>query len=338
MSLRHSMLPKVAACACYQPSGGSSPAAQRGTNMDAAYRAAISGNIALLDQLADAEKQAVQWAIETTLAYCVDTNVIVDEEQLKVKTSGMDHVGTEDARIPKIQMSLDLKTGQIRNYMEQMAAYALGNMETYFVDKWTCILLFCDSQTQIVHEFTHDEAKAIVAAVISAYNDPNKQPTPCEYCGWCLVRNTCPAIVKPTSDSLAVVEKVETSLEQLREQVTSNPEQLGHFLKMANIFKKELWDYAKDKAKDLMAQGVDVAGWKISTTKGSEYFTAEAIAEAAETTGASINDIIDLFGGEIDGKTFRAWADKRGYTPSSLEAKTKQGTTRMTETKPKRIK
>jgi hypothetical protein len=306
--------------------------------MDEAFRAAISGNIALLDGLADAEKKAVQWAIETTLAYCVNADVIVDEEQLKVKTSGIDHVGTEDARIPKIKMSLDLKTGQIRNYMEQMAAYALGNMEAYFVDNWTCILLFCDSQTQIVHDFTHDEAKAIVGAVISAYNDPNKRPTPCDYCGWCALRNTCPAIVKPASDSLAVVESVETSLDQLREQVASSPERLGQFLKMANIFKKELWDFAKDKAKDLMSQGVEVDGWKIGTTKGSEYFTAEAIAEAAETTGASINDIIDLFGGEIDGKTFRQWADKRGYTPSSLDAKFKQGTVRMTETKIKTLK
>jgi hypothetical protein len=306
--------------------------------MDAAYRAALSGNIALLDQLDDADKKSVQWAIETTLAYALDEKLIVDEDSLKVKTSGIEHIGTEDARIPRMFMTLDLKTGQIRNYMEQMAAYALGNMETYFVDKWTCVLLFCDSQTQIVHEFTHDEAKAIVTAVISSYNDPNKKPTACEYCSWCLVRNTCPVVVGPASDSLAVVEKVETSIDQLREQVTSSPERLGQFLKMANVFKKELWDYAKDKAKDLMAQGVEVSGWKVSTTKGSEYFTAEAIAEAAETTKASINDIIDLFGGEIDGKTFREWADKRGYTPSSLDAKLKQGTTRMTEIKPKRIK
>ena len=145
MSLRHSMLPKVAACACYQPSGGSSPAAQRGTKMDEAYRAAISGNIALLDQLSDSEKQAVQWAIENTIKYSLSdwfgpykAEIIIDEKKLKVKTSGMDHVGTEDARIPDKHLSLDLKTGQIRNYKEQMAAYALGNMETYFLQRIDC--------------------------------------------------------------------------------------------------------------------------------------------------------------------------------------------------------
>jgi hypothetical protein len=306
--------------------------------MDAAYRAALSGNIALLDQLTAADKTSVQWAIETTLDYALDDTVIVDEDSLKVKTSGIEHIGTEDARIPSKSISLDLKTGQMRNYMEQMAAYALGNMESHFVDNWTCILLFCDFQTQVTHEFTHDEAKEIVSRIISAYKDPNKQPTPCDYCGWCAMRNTCPAIVGPVEKSLTVVESVDTTLDQLREQVTSSPERLGQFLKMANVFKKELWDFAKDRAKELMGQGVDVAGWKVSTTKGSDYFTAEAIAEAAETTGASINDIIDLFGGEIDGKTFRAWADKRGYSPSALDAKFKQGTTRMTETKIKTLK
>lgn len=337
MSLRHSLLPKLAVesggCACYVSAGGSSPAAQRGTDMDAAYRAAIDGNVTLLDQLTEADRKSVQWAIERTLAYALSDDLIVDEERLKVRTSLFDHTGTEDARIPARQISLDLKTGQMRNYKEQMAAYALGNMESHFVDSWTCVLLFADLQDEVIHEFTHDQAKAIVSAVISAYNDPNKQPTACDYCGWCAKRNTCPAIVGPVSESLAVVESVEGNLADLRHQLVASPEKLGKFLKAANLFKKELWDYAKDQAKEKLAKGEEIPGWKLSKTKGSEVFDVLAIVEAAVTTNATIADVVELMGGEIDGKTFRAWAEKRGFTPSSSEAKTKSGTTRLIESK-----
>ena len=61
-------------------------------------------------------------------------------------------------------MSADLKTGQLRNYREQMAAYALGFMEATFRTEWTSHLLFCDQRQLITHRFTYDEAKALVEA------------------------------------------------------------------------------------------------------------------------------------------------------------------------------
>ena len=264
MSLRHSLLPKLAVqnggCSCFVSAGGTSPAAQRGTDMDTAYRKAIEGNTTLLDQLNAKDKTSVEWAIERTRAYSMSDELIVDEARLKNRTSLIDHTGTEDARIPSRQTSLDLKTGQMRNYREQMAAYALGNMESHFVDSWTCILLFADLQIEVIHEFTHDQAKAMIVAIVSAYNDPNKKPSACDYCGWCAKKDTCPAVVGPVVESLAVVESVEGNLADIRHQLISSPERLGKFLKAANIFKKELWDYAKDYAKKQMSDGVDVSG------------------------------------------------------------------------------
>ena len=49
-----------------------------------------------------------------------------------------------------------------------------------------------------------------------------------------------------------------------------------------------------------------------------------------------MTDVVELMGGEIDGKKFREWAEKRGYTPSALEAKNKPGFTRMLEVKGKK--
>ena len=57
-------------------------------------------------------------------------------------------------------MSADLKTGQLRNYREQMAAYALGFMDATFRTEWTAHLLFCDQRQLVTHRFTYEEAKA----------------------------------------------------------------------------------------------------------------------------------------------------------------------------------
>lgn len=305
--------------------------------MDAAYRAAFSGDASLLQSLESEEQDAVTWAVAATKRFAGDNNIITDEDSLKVIVPGMEHhAGTEDARVPELALSLDLKSGQIRNYREQMAAYALGNMNAYFVPKWTCVLLFADQKAEIVFEFTFEEAKAIVDEVLADFNDPDKVPTPCDYCCWCAKKNTCTALVRPIADSLEIIEAPKLTLEDMKQQLVSNPARLGAFLAAANIFKKELWDFAKDHAKSMMERGEEVPGWKLSKTKGGEVFDILAIVEAAVTTNATITEVVELMGGEIDGNKFREWTGKRGYTPSAHEAKTKPGFTRMLEVKGKK--
>ncbi len=142
--------------------------------------------------------------------------------------------------------------------------------------------------------------------------------------------------MRPIAESLEIIEQPKLTLEDMKQQLVSNPARLGAFLAAANIFKKELWDYAKDHAKSMMERGEEVPGWKLSKTKGGETFDILAIVEAAVTTNATITEVVELMGGEIDGNKFREWAGKRGYTPSALEAKTKPGFTRMLEVKGKK--
>jgi len=138
--IRHSSLPKLAQCACYESaSGESSPAAARGTKMDEAFRFALSGDRTLIDKLdADEDKQAVIWAVDRVIEISEGKGILSDESKLKVKTPGIDHVGTEDCRIPSLCISCDLKSGQVRDYENQMMAYAYGNMAREFCDEWTC--------------------------------------------------------------------------------------------------------------------------------------------------------------------------------------------------------
>ena len=88
----------------------------------------------------------------------------------------------------------DLKTGQKRDYSQQMAAYALGVMQKYKEKKLTCHLVY--SKTKEVEKFdlTREEAEDIVYAIVDSVNAPTRSPWPCEYCAWCDRKESCTAL------------------------------------------------------------------------------------------------------------------------------------------------
>ena len=88
----------------------------------------------------------------------------------------------------------DLKTGLVRDYSQQMAAYALGVMQKYGEKKLTCHLVY--SKTKEVEKFdlTRKEAEDTVYAIVDSVNDPTRSPWPCDYCMWCARKETCTAL------------------------------------------------------------------------------------------------------------------------------------------------
>jgi hypothetical protein len=211
-----------------------------------------------------------------------------------------------------------------------MGAYALGNMTRFFEPEWTCYLLFVDQNRVVEHKFTMDSAKELVESIINAYNDPNKIPSSCQYCSWCAKKSTCPQVVKPTEQTLRVVNN-EVSIDTLKAQL-AEPEKLGKFLKACNIFKKELWDWAKDEAKARLERGEEVPGWRLSKVKGAEQYTPDEVATAAQTTGATYKEVAELYG-NIGAEDFRNWANARDYFPLPEDAIRKPETTKMIESK-----
>jgi hypothetical protein len=336
--IRHSSLPKLAQCACYESaSGESSPAAARGTKMDEAFRFALAGDsskIELLDTSDD--KKAVIWAINQVQAIAGDNDIISDESKLKVKTPNIEHEGTEDCRIPSLSVSCDLKSGQVRGYYEQMAAYAYGNMERDFAPEWTCYLIFCDQQKIIKHHFSYDQSKAIVEEVLESANDQGKKPSPCEYCKWCANSQTCQALAVAANDTLEIVDNdIQANLAQLKEFLAADPERLSVFLKKASIFNSELVDWAKDLIRERLTNNEPVVGYKLQNSKGIEYCDAETIYSA--TQECSVEDIIELFGGKIKANELREFAEKRGI-PFNFPAYRSKDIIRMVEDKPKKEK
>ena len=172
--IRHSALPKLQKCPCFESAGGTSPAASRGTKIDSVIRRTLQGDDCMAELSAE-DQEAAKRGVEMVKSLVPEgTELETRESELWVKTPGMDHVGTEDIRAQKIRVSFDVKSGQVYDYEAQMGAYALGNMTRFFEPEWTCYLLFVDQNRVVEHKFTMDSATELVESIIKAYNDPDK--------------------------------------------------------------------------------------------------------------------------------------------------------------------
>ena len=331
--IRHSSLPKLDACPCFESAGGQSPAAGRGVKIDAVQRRLLAGDKAAINDLTEQRDiDAALWGVEELLRLSNWAKVETDESKLKVITPGMTHEGTEDARASSICTSWDFKTGQIYNYEAQAAAYSYGNMEREFADEWTFHLLFTDQKIVVTHHFTRLEAKSIVERILAKATDPNKQPESCQYCGWCAKKTTCVEVVGAVVETQAIVAS-EVSIDTIKAELSADPIHLGAFLKKANVFKKELWDWAKEEAKRQIESGTPVDGFRMVKVKDSETFPIDVVAEAAQATQATYLELARLIGDDIKGDVFRKWAEPRGYFPQAEQAVYEKNNPRLTESK-----
>jgi hypothetical protein len=304
--------------------------------MDAAFRALLMGKPVTGD-LTTEELEAVMWAVDTARDIADGAEIEADEAKLKVRTPGMEHEGTEDARTESKATSYDLKSGSLRSYYEQAAAYCLGNMDRAFAQEWTMHLLFCDQREVVEYHFTYEKAAQVVADVLASASDPNRKPTSCEYCSWCRKSDTCVALTAPVVETLATVES-SVSLEEIRQTLLADPVRLGKFLKAESIFSKEFVKPLKDAAKEQMVAGAEVPGWKLQKQKGSETFNRLSIVRAAVAGKSGLDDLVEALGGEMGGATYRAWCGKMGVPVQDGEAEIGKEIVKLVEDKPKKGK
>ena len=279
-ALRPSNLPKLAVCPCYESNPVAGPAAERGTLLDTAFRAEILGleeRFIIGNKLTTDEISAVAWSVSMVRVMVGRERVLAREDDCRVKMLGLS--GTADAVVPTRLTHFDLKTGMRRNYREQMAAYALGFMESQFASEWTAHLLFCDQREIETIRFTYDEALGIVEHVIWEFNDPDKKPSPCEYCGWCAKAETCAA-------RLAIVAEGITTTDPGFDfdAVLSAPDKLGRFLACCAVV-EDFRERAKQVATERIKTGGDVPGWKLVTRKGAEFVDCETVGRHIHQMG-----------------------------------------------------
>ena len=304
-ALRPSNLPKLAVCPCYESNPVAGPAAERGTLLDTAFRVELlqtNDRAELAEKLSDDEKAAVSWAVSIVRAMAGRERVLAREDDCRLTV--LDLNGTADAIVPGRLMHFDLKTGLRRNYREQMAAYALGLMGAHFASEWTCHLLFCDQREVETIRFTYDEAHAVVDGLVRAFNDPAKQPAPCDYCGWCAKAEICPARRALVAETLPVADPGFDF-----EAVIADPEQLGQFLKACAVV-DDFRERAKKVALERLKTGGEVPGWRLVTRKGNEFVKSETVAQHLQELGSE--SVLSAYGNMTAKKFRRLWEERIG--------------------------
>ena len=333
--IRHSMLPKLAQCPKYQPKEGpAGPAAERGTRIDRAVRLALQGDRTELEALVPEDKAPAEWAVQLFLSYKMTGELETREEFLAMHTPGMSHVGTADVLCEKTGWVADLKTGAVRDYYHQILAYCLAVMERHFLQDFVGHVVYADERKVVSYRVTWPEAKRQIELLLAEVRDPNAQPRVSDYCDWCQRKDSCPAVIQPVEEGLAVVQG-SASLAEIKDRLLADPETLGKFLTQWKAVEKEIVDAASDRIKELLEAGEDVPGWRISKAKGSEYFDTEGILYAAKEKNAPLEGLIEVMGGKLGGEKYRAWCASLGHEPLTAHVRTGKETTRLLQDRKK---
>lgn len=330
--LTPSAAPKLAECPTFVGSSGASAAAERGTRLDAAIRFAIDGNTAELEQLPTEDKKAAEWGIETLFRLSGGQHVETREEYLAMAVPGLSKLGTADALCKRAMWVADVKTGQVRNYRQQLAAYCLACMEDHFAESWTAHVVYIDQKLVRSYDFTREEAERITAGWIAAASSPEAKPTPCEYCQWCAHFNGCYAIVRQAEGALALV-RGERALDEIRAEIAADPVQLSVFAANWKAAEKHIAEPLIDALKSRLSEGEDIPGWKVSSSAGRDYVEADAIAKVA--ANVSKETIILALGGKMSGKNFRQFCADSGVEVDETVIKTGAPITTLRQTKTK---
>lgn len=318
MNIRHSSLPKLALCGQYEGAPGTSPAAERGTKLDAAFRHAwTTGEFPNWD-LPEEDADAVRWAINQCIRLGGGADgLTTEEDKCRILTGGFEHRGTADGVAVRGRWLVDLKSGQIYDYAAQMAAYALGLMQQHFEDHWTTYLLFCDQKEIVRHQWTYQTASELVRKVLANVGTPPREN---DYCGWCAKSLTCGARVQSMTGALVPVQTEVTPDNDGFLTLLNDPVRLGRFLAQCATL-EDFREAAKAKARELLEAGHTVPGWRLQKARVIEYVDAGHIAHAVQLGQIGAEDAIRACGALSAKKAEALWSAAGAVMPDEIVAR-----------------
>jgi hypothetical protein len=267
-------------------------------------------------ELSDDDARAVSWA----LGQCVQLGggadgLTTQESECRIQTSGLEHMGTADGIAVRGKWLIDLKSGQVYDYTGQMAAYALGLMETHFEQEWTTHLLFCDQQKMVTQHWTYTSAKETVQAILDNVGTAPKEN---DYCNWCAKSLTCPARVASKDSALVTVAGLAPTVQdEAFLALLNDPDRLGQFLAACQTL-EDFRDAAKEKAHGLLEAGVKVPGWRLQKPRATEFVSAEYVARAVEEELIGIGNAIAAFGSLSAKKAEQLWSVSGHEMPAHI--------------------
>lgn len=294
--IRPSSLPKLQECRCYVSKPGSSPAAERGTALDALIRELWDKGLqeASPDSgLNEEDSKAVKFALGNLKLIAGDYHVETLESELQaiVPVEGV-KAGTMDALCVEGGWLADFKTGQIRDYHAQMAAYALACMDAYFADEWTSHLLFVDQRQVISHRWTREEAEELVLSIVNA----PQEPTLCDYCKWCAGFEVCPLVHQAAAEVTALPLKKMTADDKSKKVLPPALSELLGDHAAAHAFLTKLGivsDWAEALKRGIREQLNTAEG---EEPKTSDYFSRIVMSGSKKVNALSLGRYWEEFG------------------------------------------
>jgi hypothetical protein len=170
-------------------------------------------------------------------------------------------------------------------------------------------VVYVDQRVRRTYTFTREQAEATVSAVIAEASSRLAEPTPNEYCGWCAHANTCKALVRQSSEALALV-KSDLALSDIRDQILANPVELSAFAANWKIAEDKIAEPVFKALKEKLIAGEDIPGWKVTTSAGRQFVETPAIAAAA--ANVSKETLILALGGSMSADKFRQFCTECG--------------------------
>lgn len=286
--IRPSSLPMLAACPCWESSGGNDDT-NAGTQRHIAFARALSNDPEPFRDLRKDDHDSVEWAAEYVRMHAPTSD---HEMRLEFHLNPLDtefhpifeNGGTADALCgPHL---FDLKTRE-RDYNAQMAAYALAMFQEHGWDQVHVHLLFTETKRPVKFTFTETEAADVVNRIVAAVKEPNRQPTACDYCGWCSKVLNCPAhlsnAVKIARERQELSMQAKVAFEAWVGQgahtsAIEDPALMGEVLRVARVLAN--WcDAAEFRAKDMaIKEGKIPSGFKLQSRQGNRFVASVADA------------------------------------------------------------
>jgi hypothetical protein len=325
-----SSLPKLAECALFEGANGTSSAAERGTAVDVAIRNLISAqdNVIFIGE----DAGAIAYGVDELTRLAKGSFVETREEYLAMAVPGLSKLGTADAVCKAEKWVADIKTGQLRNYREQLAAYALACMEDNFDTSWTAHVIYVDQKLIRSYDFTYEEAKQGTQRTIDRATSADAKPTPCEYCSWCKYYNNCNAIVRQAESAVALIPDINgNSIDAIRQRILATAESMGAFAKEWKLAEKEIAEPVLGHLKTRLENGDEVPGWKLTSMSGRKFVETDAIAKASQNI--TKETLILALGGKMSEKSYLELCANNCVEPDQDAVKTGAHSLQLRQTK-----
>lgn len=325
-----STLPKLAECALFEGASGTSVAAERGTAVDLAIRNLISAenDVAIVGE----DAGAISYGVEELKRLAKGSFVETREEYLAMAVPGLSKLGTADAVCKEQKWVADIKTGQVRDYRNQLQAYSLACMEDNFETSWTAHVIYVDQKMIRSYDFTYEEAKQGTQRTIDRATSAEAKPTPCEYCSWCKHYNNCHAIVRQAESAVALIPDINgNSIDAIRQRILATAESMGAFAKEWKLAEKEIAEPVLGHLKTRLENGDEVPGWKLTSMSGRKFVETEAIAKASQNI--TKETLILALGGKMSEKSYLELCANNGVEPDQTAVQTGAHSLQLRQTK-----